>query len=218
MSRDFSKVASTVWRSRKFRGLKDDDARYVYLYLLTNSHCNSAGCYDMLEGYVIADLEWSGERVRAAMERLSKAFLIDVDEGAETVLIVNWVTFNEPTNAKHAIGVLTQLSSVSSERLKDLRFLEFAKIIEGKKFTNDRAAGGALESLMQAFREGIRTRPRLDIDRDQTETRPRLDQTETARGENLAGVRAAAPDGASLTPPDEKLNKLLNTDFLKGAA
>ena len=48
--REFSKVSPAVWQSERFHSLPSDDGRYVHLYLLTNDHQNSAGCYRLPDG------------------------------------------------------------------------------------------------------------------------------------------------------------------------
>lgn len=216
--RDFSKVGCGLWHSRKFRGMRGDhEARYTYLYLLTNPHSNSAGCYQLLEGYPVADMETTLEAYRKALDRLSIAGLIAFDSVSETILIHNWVVFNEPANAKHAIGILTQLQGASSEALKMQRFQEYEICITAKKMHNDKAAGYPLQRLMEAFREGIRTRPRPRErpELDQTETRPELEK-ENARASELTlnGSSRALPDEATETESAE-VHPLLQTQLMR---
>ena len=35
--RDFSKISPDVWQSERFRALPSDEARYLFLYLMTTS-------------------------------------------------------------------------------------------------------------------------------------------------------------------------------------
>ena len=95
--RDFCKVSPSVWKSRKFRALKaDSDARLAYLYILTNPHTNSAGCYDLPAAYACADLEWEMERYAKAIDSLSIAGLVLFDGNESTVLVTNWIKFQFP--------------------------------------------------------------------------------------------------------------------------
>jgi len=77
--RDFSKVAPSVWRSKKFRAIKSDDARLIYFYLLTCPHGNSAGCFDMLEGYACADMGMVSQRYQDGIADLCDVGLIVID-------------------------------------------------------------------------------------------------------------------------------------------
>jgi len=103
--RDFGKVASSIWRSKKFRGLRDnDEARLLYLYFLTCQHGNSIGCFSFSIGYAMADLGWSEDKVDRAIKDLSIALLIDWNEDEEVLRIVNFMTKSPCTNEKHAKG------------------------------------------------------------------------------------------------------------------
>jgi hypothetical protein len=204
--REFSKVYRNVWTSQKF-GRLDHYARLVYLYLLTSPHSNSSGCYDLKEGYATADLDSLSEAYRKAMASLEEVGLIEREDGTNTVLLTNWCEFNEPTNAKHAIGILAHLDAVSSERLKHKRGQEFVAIIDAKKYCQDKACGAALDRLCIAYRKPMdslsspRPRPRPDL--DQTETRPDLDRARAS-----AEGRSAPDDGAGNVSP------LLKTSFI----
>lgn len=213
--REFSKVAPNVWQSRKFWQLPDDDARFAYLYLLTNVHVNSAGCYDLLEGYAVTDLRWSAERFAKALASLCHIHLIELDADENTILITNWTTFNEPTNARHAHGILNQLNKASSVSLKSLRAKEFWQTIVAKQFDRDRTMAKPLRSLFEALTEGIPTRPRPDLDRDLDQTEIKTEtQTETPQPAN--GAVAASPIGAAPPPSDEPdLPSYLDTPFLR---
>lgn len=166
MSRDFSKVSPNLWDSKKFRNLPDDDARFCYVYLITNKHCNSAGCYRIRDGYASADLNWPLERYRNAIDSLCKGGLVSFDRDEETLLVENWVAFNEPTNAKHALGILNTLDAVSSETLKTQRIQEFAEPIERKKFDQDKQVGVQIQSLLKAYSKGILTETKTQTKRE----------------------------------------------------
>ena len=82
--RDFAKISCSIWHSRKFRSLPNDDCRLVYLYLHTNPHVNSLGCYVLPFGYAIADLGWNDMetdpiRYRDCIEALCDYGLIGFD-------------------------------------------------------------------------------------------------------------------------------------------
>lgn len=177
--RDFSKVSPSVWRSKKFRKLADDTAKLVYLYLLTCPHGNSAGCFDLDPAYACTDLGVDEKAYRKAINSLCKVGLIEFDEDENTVFLINWATFNEPTNPKHAIGLLAKLDSASSARLKLMALEDAWRSIEGKGFDNSDALRKARDTLSKAYREALapdQTRP--DLDQKETETETDLDEGE----------------------------------------
>lgn len=195
--RDFAKVSPSVWRSKKFRSLPNDTCRYVYLYLLTCPHANSAGCFDLHPQYASADMGLSVNTYLDCLDTVSKAGLIEFDWDENTVFIANWIEFNGPANPKHALGILSQLDQASSERLKVMRFQELEAEIRAKKFDREASIRNAIALFCEPYRDCIPTETR---DRDQTEreTETRPDQTET-REKSRAPQRPAAPNvGAGL--------------------
>lgn len=198
--REFSKVYQNVWRSVKFRSLPDDNCRLLYLYILTCQHSNSSGCYDLEPGYAMADLKWKEEAYLKAIDSLSRVGLIEVENDLPTVFVTKWTEFNEPTNAKHALSMLGQLDNATSKRLKHKRGQELTKIIDARKYPNDRLCGERLDRTCIAYRIAYHDKSCRDLDQrpetregDQTrpETRPDL---ETRASENSPPL-AAAPKG-----------------------
>jgi len=195
--RQYSKISPTIWRSKKFRKLNSDDARLVYFYLITCPHSNSAGCYDLPYVYGSADLGWNVERFKTAIDSLSKVELIAFDEDENTVLIVNWAKFNPPTNAKHALGLINELESASSDDLKSVCAQEFRELLAEKSFKGDvsvqRAIESKLKAMVKAIPEPIATRLSTETN---TETLPDNTETET-RKKRATDCAAATPDGAA---------------------
>lgn len=196
--REFAKISPSIWRSRKVKSLENDiEAKLLYFYFLTSPHSNSIGCYDLPIGYGSSDLGWERDVYRKAMDRLSKAFLIEFDIHDETLFIVNWATFNPPTNPKHALGMLDQLKKASSVELRSKAASEFLAVMREKSNIKDSKVMEVIESLLKGYQEPIETpetetRDR-DLDRDQTKTREKdLDAQECA-----TNLNAATPKGAS---------------------
>lgn len=217
--RGFSKVYSNLWGSSKFNALTDNQAKLAYLYLLTSPHSNSSGCFDIKLGYAMADLNFSEHEYRMSIDSLAIAGLIEVENGYATTLITNWVEFNEPMNAKHALSVLTHLNAAASITLKTKRAQEFIVAIDAKKQCRDLTCGAALERLCQPYRIGIDTvfAPKtLDTDLDKDHTL-NLDARENSRPP-LRAVAALTGDDASGSRGNEEkdnVSHLLKTNFLQ---
>ncbi len=206
--RDFSKVSPSIWRSKKFKSLGADmEAKHVYLYLLTCPHGNSAGCFDLPPLYASNDLGMTAEAYSKAIDSLSKADLIEWDEAEQTLLIVNWDEFNEPTNPKHAIGLLSQLEQAASKTLKTKCFHSFLARFRAKKFDTDSSLRKAIEIFLEAYPKPIATEIETKMEIE-TERRPRGEETETeTRGSPREALRLASQAGSqapledSETPP-----------------
>jgi cytochrome c1 len=145
-------------------------------------------------------LGWSEKAYGKALESLLIAGLILFDSLENTILITNWVTFNEPTNPKHAIGILAQLAQASSLSLKSQRFQEYKGVFHAKKYDTDGALRKAITVFSEAYGKAIATETEMESKTEremETESRPDLDlDARNAR----AALRDCAVEGASLTP------------------
>jgi hypothetical protein len=117
--RDFTKISPMIWHSDNFRGLPDDNARYLYIYYYCNGHQSSAGCYRLPDGYAMEDLAWTGERYRDAREILRSHGMIVFDPETSEVLIEHWFRHNPPMNEKHRKGTETLAAQIQSAVLRE---------------------------------------------------------------------------------------------------
>jgi hypothetical protein len=104
--RDYAKISTTIWNSRKFRSLATDDARLLYFYLHTCQHVNSVGCFVLPDHYAMGDLGWTKDRYLKAMDSLSKAYLVAMDQAENLIRIIDFTKHDPFTNPKHAEGAL----------------------------------------------------------------------------------------------------------------
>lgn len=102
--REYGKIKTTIWKSKKFKSVPDDSARLLYFYLHTCMHVNSIGCYDLPVGYIHADTKWPIESIERDVIALSEARLIDYSEAQEVVRIIDFLEHSPITNAKHFAG------------------------------------------------------------------------------------------------------------------
>lgn len=198
--RDFTKVSPSIWRSRKFRGLPNDKARLAYLYVLTCPHGNSAGCFDLHPMYAAADLHWEEMTFVEALQSLEKASLIEMDWAENTLLIVNWETFNEPTNPRHAQGILAQLLQASSDSLKAKAFHRFLKSFRARGFDRDKALRDAIQSLLKDYPETIPTETETKREME-TERETRPDKDLDLRVREATAPPAPSQVGGGQSPP-----------------
>ena len=129
--RAFNKVAPAIWRSQRFMALSAK-GKVLHLYLLTNAHVTSAGCYELPDGYACADLGWSADEYGAARDEVQRAGLIDMDEHRPIILIERWFRHNPPMNDKHAKGTLRFIEAIESDRLRE-RALSACNDVDGPR-------------------------------------------------------------------------------------
>lgn len=123
--RDFSKVSSALWRSKRFLALTSDRSRLLLVYFITCSHQNSAGAYQLPVGYALADLGWMREEYETHRTELVDACLIAYDDDTEEVFVTGWFKFCPPMNEKHATGTMTRINDIESEAVKRVTIGEF---------------------------------------------------------------------------------------------
>jgi hypothetical protein len=118
-SKRFSKVSPAVWRSRRFTGLSNTEAKLLYLYFVTSEHQTSIGAYSIPTGYALADLGWQAPAYEAARAELVRAGLIVFDDEAETVYVERWFKHSPPMNVKHLQGCQRLIGELDSAMIQD---------------------------------------------------------------------------------------------------
>ena len=114
----YAKVQKRIWNSRTFQSLSED-ARFLWLYLLTCPHGNMIGIFVLKPGYVQEDLGWSSQRFnKSFMELLGKQLtdcskgLVEYDEETKVIWIKNFLEHNplkNPNQVKAACGIIEGL-------------------------------------------------------------------------------------------------------------
>lgn len=119
----YTMVGRDIWRSKAFKMLPDDMARYLYLYFLTSPHQTSSGCMVMKEAYALGDLglqgaAWTPEAYRRYKSVLVNAGLILVDDETDEILVTGWWNDRPPNNPDWFIGAEKQCDAISSPLLR----------------------------------------------------------------------------------------------------
>jgi len=134
MSREFSRIKTTIWHSKKFNALLERH-RLFYLYLLTCKQANAAGLFTHQIGYMMVDMGWSEKDCKAALEAVEKVGLINYDFSENNLFIHAWLDVNPPQNPKHAIKIISDTLSIPDGKLKVLCFADISKALQGKDWT-----------------------------------------------------------------------------------
>lgn len=185
--RDFAKISCSIWRSRKFTGLPNDEARYLYLYLHTCPHVNSLGCFVLPEGYALADLKWTDPKAfRKGIETLCEAGLIGFQEDESVVRIVDFLKHSPFTNPNHAAGALAVLDKIPDGPEKDcvIRDLSVMKHVQTDKLPP--VSGNPLESLSKPSRN------------TETKTKTKTERETERKVVVVADAPGADPEGSNL--------------------
>lgn len=113
MSR-YATIETFTWHDEKFRALPED-ARVVFLYLLTCPHGNMIGLFYLPELYAASDLQWELERYRRGIDTLCHALLIAID--GDMMWIKNYLKHNQIKGEKQVTGAAKRLMTLPNTNL-----------------------------------------------------------------------------------------------------
>jgi len=113
----YIRIATKFWQDEKARKLSDD-AKLLYLYVLTSPHSNMAGYYVLPKPYVVYDLQWLPERLDKALAELLRMGLIKYCEQNDVVFIPNFFKYNPIQNRNQAVGVAKRVSELPANTLQ----------------------------------------------------------------------------------------------------
>jgi len=117
--RDFGKIATTLWRSKRWRKVADPFHRLVYMYLHTSPHGNSVGAFVVPPELAALDMKADSSLVSEAYIKLQEVGLIRYDDSEELVQIVGFFQYNSFTSRKHSAGSMKVFFSLPDCPLKE---------------------------------------------------------------------------------------------------
>ena len=111
----YQRIHSQIWSDEKFIKLSQD-AKYLFIYLLTSPHSNGIGIYVLPKKYIECDLEWSTKQLAIPFDELLNSGLILYDDVARLICIKNHIKHNpieNPKQVKSAEKIISALPKSS---------------------------------------------------------------------------------------------------------
>ena len=152
----YQKIHSQIWQDEKFITLSQD-AKYLFLYILTSPHSNSIGLYVLPKQYILADLEWDMKRLAKPFKELLDKEIILYDETVKIICIKNQLKHNPLENENQTKSIAKIISTLPKSSI----------------YSN------ILEQLNKRFHEPLREQLAKLIPQPETETET---ETETKGG------------------------------------
>ena len=125
----YRQVYGDFWNDSKVVNKFTPEDRYFFLYLLTNSHTNICGCYEISYRQMAWETGYNEETIKKLMKRME--FELDVirySDKTNEVLILKWHKYNWNSSPK----VVKSLQTVS-EYIKDEEFKKYiVNLLEGE--------------------------------------------------------------------------------------
>lgn len=107
--REYGQIQCAFWQSDDAITCTDA-GKLLATYLLTGPHSNGIGCYRCPDGYVMADLGWSAERVSEGFEELSRNGFAYRFDGV--VFIPNFLRWNRVANGNVATARMAEFDAL----------------------------------------------------------------------------------------------------------
>lgn len=146
----YGKIERSIWNCPKFK-LLSDDAKILFVYLLTCKHGNMVGCFELPPEYAASDIKWGMERVSKGYMELYRNGFVTVCEQYSMVLINNFLKHNpleNPNAVTAALKLFNQIPDKSIVKCKLSRaIIEFCKHANHQKFMD----------ILEPYRNGIET-------------------------------------------------------------
>ena len=81
-------IDTKTWTDKKFKNLSEN-SRYLFIYLLTNSHSHMSGIYYLPIPFAEHETGYSTQKIKKCFSELIKSNLIKYDADEEILWVVN---------------------------------------------------------------------------------------------------------------------------------
>lgn len=204
----YRKIDTRIWNDERF-ALLTDDAKLVFLFLLTHPHLTSLGAMRATVPGLAAELGWNIERFRKAFDGLladtqhDDQPLVEHDDRACFIGLPKFLKYNSPENPNvvKSWGPLLDLLPECSHKGRLLsRVREHVKKLGGVFVAGwERVCPTLSKGFAQPFRNGM---PNPEPEPEQ-EPKPELDSISSPDGEKNGTARASL-DEQPLKPTADK--------------
>jgi len=113
--REYGQIQCAFWQSQDAQQWTDA-GKLLAAYLMTGPHSNGLGCYRCPDGYVMADLGWSQERVSEGFAELSRSGFAYRFEGV--VFIPGFLRWNKVANGNVAAARMAEFEALPKGEAK----------------------------------------------------------------------------------------------------
>lgn len=147
----YRNVSLTFWTDRKVTDEFTPEDRYFFLYLLTNTHTNLCGCYEIGYKQMARETGYNEETVKRLVERMHKEHgVVDYDESTKEILIWNWHKYNWSKSKDLVKGVKNASDYIKSNNLRS-KILYVLDCFEQKKQVKNRPSIDGGETSVSVY-------------------------------------------------------------------
>ena len=116
----YRNVQLSFWTDSKITDEFTPEDKYFYLYLLTNPHTNTSGCYEISIRLMSIESGYSQETVERLIERFTTVHnIIRYSKANKELLLINWRKYNWTTSEKLRVSIFNSIKTIKTKAFKD---------------------------------------------------------------------------------------------------
>ncbi len=116
---NYRQIYGNFWNDSKVVNEFTPEDRYFFLYLLTNSHTNLCGCYEISYRQMAWETGYNEDTVARLMQRMEEVLkVVCYCKETREVLILNWSKYNWNSSPKLLKGLETVGSYIKTPKFK----------------------------------------------------------------------------------------------------
>lgn len=100
------------------------EEKYFYLYLMTNSKTNQAGCYEISRKIMEVETGYNRETLEKLISRFTEYGKIKYCEKTKEILLCNWYKYSWSKSPKVIACVKKDINTIKSDEFKELLFIQ----------------------------------------------------------------------------------------------
>ena len=106
----YRKVYVKIWNDEKFMNFTDD-GKLAFLFIMTHPNMTALGAMRATIPGLAAELGWSEEKFRTAINTASEQYMVICDEKYSLLWMKNFLTYNEPESINSVKAWLSYYNS-----------------------------------------------------------------------------------------------------------
>lgn len=116
----YRNIQLSFWTDSKVADDFTPEDKYFYLYLLTNPHTNTCGCYEISMKQMSIELGYSTDTVERLINRFVTVHnIIRYSKENKEMLILNWRKYNWTTSEKLRISIYNAIKPIKTKQYKE---------------------------------------------------------------------------------------------------
>ena len=116
---DYRVVKMSFWTDSKVFDNFTPEDKYFYLYLITNTHTNLCGCYELGFKQMSIETGYTVDVIEKLISRFERTHnVIRYSKETREVLLINWAKHNWTTSEKYLSGVSKDINKIKDAEFK----------------------------------------------------------------------------------------------------